>query len=173
MVRWGGEDRIGTGEQVESDGDWGQFGSPPCDFYMAELVRLGILKHPILTPDSTSGMDVEGQSPFNFELLSLFVRDSRDTACIGQMTAAIAEQMNGVKKASFWMLWPAEWIDFGGKDYAGYITTDSLFNTMRACEAAGIRSSFPHPADQYECITSKVWMADLAGMPGALLPAAV
>jgi len=71
------------------------------------------------------------------------------------------------------MLWPAEWEDWEAADYAGYVGTQPLFAAMRACEAAGIRSSFPHPADLYELITSKVWMAMLAAQPEACLPAAV
>ena len=46
------------------------------------------------------------------------------------------------------------------------------FSAMRGCEAVGIRSLFPHPADQYELITSKSWMATLCVHPGAFLPAA-
>merc|ERR1712176_1493294 len=42
---------------------------------------------------------------------------------------------------------------------------------MRACEAAGLRTGFPHPAEQYEQITSKSWMATLSLQPQAKLPA--
>ena len=41
-----------------------------------------------------------------------------------------------------------------------------MFAAMRACEGLGIRSLFPHPADQYELITSKSWMATLSLHPG-------
>jgi len=71
------------------------------------------------------------------------------------------------------MLWPAEWQDTGDPDFACYIEKQSLFGSMRACEAAGLRSGFPHPADQFELITSKSWMASLSLHPGAHLPAGV
>lgn len=172
MVRWGGADRVGDGCQTEGDGDWGQYGCPPCDWYQQAVVREGIMQHPLLAPGKEDAMDVDGQSSYNFELLSLFVRDSRDTSLICQMAPRLAQVMTGTKKASFWMLWPAEWEDFGGTDYAGYVICHTCFNAMRACEAQGIRSSFPHPADQYELITSKAWMVDLARVPGTLMPAA-
>lgn len=73
---------------------------------------------------------------------------------------------------TFWMLWPSEWEDFRGADYAAYIERHTFFASIRACEAVGIRTGFPHPADQYEQITSKAWMATLCLLPQARLPAA-
>jgi len=67
---------------------------------------------------------------------------------------------------------PAEWEDCRGSDYAAYIGRHSFFGAMRACESVGIRTGFPHPADQYEQITSKEWMATLSLQPKAMLPAA-
>lgn len=59
--------------------------------------------------------------------------------------------------------------DFGDPDYACYIERHSMFAAMRACEGCGIRSLFPHPADQYELITSKSWMATLSLHPGGMV----
>lgn len=70
------------------------------------------------------------------------------------------------------MLWPVEWVDIHEKDYAGYLDRRAFFSTMRAFEAAGLQSGFPHPADQYEVLTSKAWMATLALDPRVKLPAA-
>jgi len=44
---------------------------------------------------------------------------------------------------------------------------------MRAVQATGIRTGFPHSADLYELITSKTWLATLSLLPNACLPAAV
>lgn len=73
----------------------------------------------------------------------------------------------------FWMLWPAEWEDTGDPDFACYVERQAMFAAMRACEAEGLSSGFPHPADKYELITSKTWMATLSVHPGARLPACV
>lgn len=43
---------------------------------------------------------------------------------------------------------------------------------MRSMEAIGVLSGFPHPADLYEIISSKSWMAILSLWPGSQLPAA-
>ena len=96
IVRWGGVDRVGDGINTESDGDWGNFGCPPSDRYIQKLVQLGVLPHPILNPPTVGDMDVDSQSPFNFELLSLFVRDSRDTAHIASIAPIIAAAMHGM-----------------------------------------------------------------------------
>jgi len=50
-----------------------------------------------------------------------------------------------------------------------------LFAGQRALETTGrVKSAFPHPADLWEFITSKVWMASLAAQPETMrLPACV
>lgn len=162
FVRWGGKHRIGDGpQQNEGDGGWGDYGCPPCDWYIAAVVKEGVFAHPVLS----KGLDVE--------IFGLFVRGSRDVRNIIPMAPWLAECMHGVKKASFWMLWPAEWEDFDDPDYAGYVERHAFFSAMRYCQASGIRSSFPHPADQYELLTSKQWLATLCMQPRACLPAAV
>ena len=51
----------------------------------------------------------------------------------------------------------------------------SLFAAQRALEATGrVKSAFPHPADLWEWITSKRWMATLATQSETMrLPACV
>jgi len=150
-------------EQEANDGDWGKYGSPPSDEYMGHVVREGIQAHP--------GLKDEEGMPL-YELHHVFVSNSKDAFLISQQAHVIRAGLKGVRRAAFWMLWPAEWEDFGDPDYACYIQRHSMFAAMRATEAVGIRSLFPHPADQYELITSKSWMATLSLHPGAFLPAA-
>jgi len=164
FVRWGGEDAVwgpnDSGEQ--NDGDWGAFGSPACDEYMSCLVSEAMMKHPRLV----------GEEPgFNFEVYSLFARNSLDVALMPSLAPWIEACLKGVKRTSFWMMWPSEWEDCRGADYAAYIERHTFFGGMRAFEAAGIRTGFPHPADQYEQIVSKAWMATLSLQPQARLPA--
>jgi len=163
FVRWGGEYSKWMDEQEANDGDWGKYGSPPSDEYMGHVVREGIQAHP--------GLKDEEGMPL-YELHHVFVSNSKDAFLISQQAHVIRAGLKGVRRAAFWMLWPAEWEDFGDPDYACYIQRHSMFAAMRATEAVGIRSLFPHPADQYELITSKSWMATLSLHPGAFLPAA-
>lgn len=162
LVRWAGEHSVGAGS--EGDGGWGRFGCPPSDEYMSALVQMGVLRHPQLTGE-------DGQAR-NFEAHALFIRNSRDMRELVAVAPWLASNLRGRRKACFWMIWPAEWEDTGGADYAGYVERISLFTAMRACEDAGLRSAFPHPAELYQLITSKSWMAGLCLNPQAHLPAA-
>ncbi|CAE8587451.1 unnamed protein product [Polarella glacialis] len=137
----------------------GQFGSTPSDMYMSALIRLGIMPHPQL-----AGHD--------FELFSLFVNDSEDLERVVDMAPQIASTLRGRHKASFWMLWPVEWEDCGCTEM-GYVVRESFFRAMRSCQASGICSAFPHPAELYELIASKSWKVSLSLDPLAMLPAAV
>lgn len=163
FVRWGGEYSKWMDEQEANDGDWGKYGSPPSDEYMGHVVEKGFKKHPSL--HSPEGMP-------QWELHHVLVASSKDALQIAPQAHMIRAGMKGPRRAAFWMLWPAEWEDFGDPDYACYVERHAMFAAMRACEAAAIRSIFPHPADQYELITSKSWMATLSLHPGVQLPAA-
>mmetsp|Transcript_11015 Transcript_11015/g.25177 ORF Transcript_11015/g.25177 Transcript_11015/m.25177 type:complete len:560 (+) Transcript_11015:99-1778(+) len=166
LVRWGGEHAVcgPNSEDNANDGDWGTYGAPPCDEYLSAFVREGVMKHPCLVDK------VEGHT--KFEIFNLFVKNSKDVAAIKDQAHFYAACMAGTRKMGCWMLWPAEWEDFSGCDYSAYVDRRAMFAAMRACEAAGIRTGFPHPADQLDMLTSKSWMATLALQPQARLPAA-
>lgn len=157
FVRWGGEYSKWMDEQEANDGDWGKYGSPPSDEYMGHVVKEGIKAH--------AGLKDEQGMPL-FELHHVFISNSKDAHLIAQQAHIIRAGLKAQRRAAFWMLWPAEWEDFGDPDYACYIERHSMFAAMRACEGLGIRSLFPHRADQYELITSKSWMATLSLHPG-------
>lgn len=159
FVRWNGETKDTKDEP--NDGDWGQYGSPPSDEYMTALVEKGVLAHPSLAGDSMR----------NFELFHLFVASSADVRDIAPFAPQVAKVLKGKHKTCFWMLWPGEWDEFDDPDYACYIERQCLFGAMRAYEAKGLQSGFPHTADQFELITSKTWMATLSLDPEVRLPA--
>ena len=115
----------------------------------------------------------QNQDSHDFEVFQLFVDSSKAMWDVASRAHMLAKALRGRKKACFWMLWPAEWRDTGDPDFACYVERNALFGAMRACEIAGLRSAFPHPADQFEVITSKSWMATLSVHPGAHLPAAI
>eukprot|EP00747_Dinoflagellata_sp_TGD_P101831 gnl/TRDRNA2_/TRDRNA2_168467_c0_seq5.p1 gnl/TRDRNA2_/TRDRNA2_168467_c0~~gnl/TRDRNA2_/TRDRNA2_168467_c0_seq5.p1 ORF type:complete len:540 (-),score=102.64 gnl/TRDRNA2_/TRDRNA2_168467_c0_seq5:105-1682(-) len=160
FVRWGGTYSAWMDEQESNDGDWGKYGSPPSDEYMAALADIGVLRHPRLGGDAC-----------DVEIFSLFVASSRDCYEIIPMAPWLASVLKGKKRTCFWMLWPAEWEDTEDPDFACYVERHAIFSAMRACEAAKLRSGFPHPADQFELITSKAWMATLCTHPAVHLPA--
>lgn len=167
FVRWGGKYSAWMDEEEENDGDWGKYGSPPSDSYMTALVDQGVAVHPKLTSKGIAGPLPE------YEIFQFFVGHSKHVALIAKKAEWLASSvLKGRRKTCFWMLWPAEWQDTGDPDFACYVERQSLFNAMRACEAAGIRSGFPHPSDLLETITSKTWMATLCLNPQSHLPAA-
>eukprot|EP00933_Yihiella_yeosuensis_P054819 TRINITY_DN5338_c2_g1_i1.p1 TRINITY_DN5338_c2_g1~~TRINITY_DN5338_c2_g1_i1.p1 ORF type:complete len:563 (-),score=96.79 TRINITY_DN5338_c2_g1_i1:106-1755(-) len=164
FVRWGGNYSKWMDDQEENDGDWGKYGSPPSDEYMGFLVNQGLLDHPVLRGDDHGGQPV-------FELNHIIIKGSKDAWDIAEYAKQYKNQMRGQKRALFWMLWPAEWEDNEDPDYACYVERQAYFAAQRACEGIGLKSAFPHPADQFELITSKSWMATLSLHPRACLPA--
>jgi len=162
FVRWGGAYSAWMDEQEANDGDWGKYGSPPSDEYMAALVELGVLAHPRIKSEDGGN---------SVEIFNLIVKSSVDLWNLPGKVEKLRSILRGKKRTSFWMLWPAEWEDTGDPDFACYVERQAMHNAMRACEAQGVPAGFPHPADQLELITSKSWMATLSVHPGARLPA--
>ena len=170
FVRWGGAHRLGEGCEPEDEGNggWGVFGSPPSDWYIDAVVRLGLAKHPGL-----------GGEDRDFEVLSLFLGSDAQVEAARDEAAQVAALLRGRSAASFWMLWPADFpSDWLGEAYVAYVNRSRLFAAQRALECARrsqgghVRSAFPHPADLWEFITSKRWMATLSPRAAAVrLPA--
>jgi len=152
LVRWGGAHRMGEGADpaAEGDGGWGALGCPPSDWYLDAFVAVGVLKHPLL-----------GRAA---EVLSLFIGSDAEMRAIRDEAGQIAGLLSGLRAASFWMLWPADFpTDWSSDEYVGYVERRDMFASQRALEATGrVASAFPHPADLWEWITSKRWMATLA-----------
>ena len=76
-------------------------------------------KAPFGPPSSTS-------SSRNFEAFSIFLGSKTQLAVLASgssvAAAAVAAEMRGVRKAGFWMLWPADFeADFEGEGFAGFI----------------------------------------------------
>ncbi|CAK0871862.1 unnamed protein product [Prorocentrum cordatum] len=163
FVRWAGDDAVeGPDAREPNDGDWGQYGCPASDTYMSSVVKKGLMAHPLLCKEGVP----------DFEVFSLFVKDSAELARVGTVAPWLAASLRGKRTSSFWMMWPVEWEDTRGSDYAAYVDRHALFGAMRALESAQVRTGFPHPASQYELITSKSWMATLSLDPLSRMPAA-
>lgn len=102
----------------------------------------------------------------------LFVGNSDDLKNVQANAGKIISKLSGPTRSSFWHLYPCEWDDFEEETFACYVERRALFSAMRACEAYGLQSAFPHPADLWELITSKTWMATLCAWPAARMPPA-
>jgi len=173
FARWGGKKRVGESSDPadEGDGGWGGFGCPPCDWYMSAVMKMGVMRHPLLGTEAAS---TDNCSICDVEVLNLFLGANSHLAKVVQQAPELLAEMRGVRKSGFWMLWPADWMpDWAGEEFAGYVERKSLFSAMRAMESAGLRTAFPHPANLYELITSKQWMATLSEESKAHLPAGV
>ena len=167
FVRWGGAHRMGEGcEPADEDtGGWGEFGSPPSDWYMEAVVRKGLMKHTTL-----------GGAERSCEVVSLFISSDADLRSVAAEAQEVAGLLRGRKASSWWMLWPADFpADWDSDDYVGYVPRVCMFEGQRALERTNrVKSAFPHPADLWEYITGKRWMATLAPQAEMMrLPACV
>ena len=176
FIRWGGTHRLGDDADGQSTADddpsgapWGMYGAPPSDWYMDAVVARGVKEHPRL-----------GGAARSCEVISLFLGSDADMQSLVAEADQLQALLQGHKAASFWMLWGA---DFGSNApgawtsecYLGYVDRRRMFACQRALEASGrVKSAFPHPADLWQFITSKEWMATLAAQPAMMrLPACV
>ena len=155
FVRWGGAHRLGEGCEPadEGDGGWGEHGSPPSDWYIDAVVRRGLLAHPTL-----------GGRERNCEVATLFLGSDAELRALVPEAPKVARLLRGRKACSWWMLWPADFpADWASNDYVAYVPRIPMFEGQRALEATHlVKSAFPHPADLWEWITGKTWMATLA-----------
>jgi len=168
FVRWGGKHRMGEGHEVENEGDggWGDYGSPPSDWYMEGIIDKGVMQHPAFFHEGTGDREIE--------ILSLFLGSDADLKSIAAEAQKLKSELRGLKTTNFWMLWPADWTANWHEDgYVGYVNQQMLFSSMQAAEDAGICSTFPHPSKLYAHITSKKWMGTLSGETQSKLPAGV
>lgn len=160
FVRWGGRHRIGDeeGEHTIAGGDppWGLYGAPPSDWYMDAVVTQGVIGHPAV-----------GATARSCEVLSLFLGSDADMQSMLVEASQLAALLLGRVAASWWMLWGADFPTSWDSDcYLGYVNRRDLFASQRALEATGrVVSAFPHPADLWEFITSKVWMPSSPHLP--------
>jgi hypothetical protein len=167
FIRWGGLHRLGEGCEPadETEGGWGEYGSPPSDWYIDAIVKRGLLAHPTL-----------GGAARSCEVASLFVSSDTDLRTIVVEAQQVAGLLRGRKACSWWMLWPADFpADWESDDYVGYVPRVPMFEGQRALERTNlVKSAFPHPADLWEYITGKTWMATLAPQAATMrLPACV
>merc|ERR1719498_1949849 len=106
-----------------------------------------------------------------YEVLSVFVTCSEDLRKLAAMAPALRTMLKGKAVGSFYFLWPCEWRDsFTDPAYAGYVERPAFFEAMKAVEASGIPSRFPHNAPLYEQIASKDWMSTWSVFPHMKMP---
>ena len=123
-----------------------------------------------------SGDMVLGGAARGCEVVSLFLSSDADMRTLAEEVRQLAGLLRGRKACSWWMLWPADFpADWESDDYVGYVPRVAMFEGQRALERTQlVKSAFPHPADLWEYITGKRWMATLAPQAATMrLPACV
>ena len=86
FIRWGGLHRLGEGCEPadETAGGWGEYGSPPSDWYIDAIVKRGLLAHPTL-----------GGAARSCEVASLFLSSDTDLRTIVVEAQQVAGLMRG------------------------------------------------------------------------------
>ena len=146
VVRWGGEQT-----QFNID-QWGACSSSVSDEY-AEAV-LDTTLYGRLGPD--------------YEVFTAFVESGADMCRL--QPGAIVQQMRGRHQAALYFLWPVMAQDGGDIEQSGMVQQSAYFSTVRAFEAAGVPTRFPHSSQLYESLLSKDWQAALCLLPRLRIP---
>jgi hypothetical protein len=152
LVKWGGQCAVHP--VTEGDGGWGELGAPCSDLYLGNMFQYF---HEILGP--------------RYEVFTIFITNSEDLVRIGSHANAIRPKLRGRASGALYYLWPVEWQDTDCGSYSGYVERLAFFAAQRGIESAGVVSRFPHPAQLYEAIASKSWMAQWSVVPGFHVPA--
>jgi len=147
IVRWGGEE---TDFNVEQ---WGAASSSTSDTYVKTFVDQIVYTR--LGPD--------------YEVFTVFVSSGTEMGRI--QPAAICQAMTGRHKAGLYFLWPVMAQD-GAIDESGMVEQGNYFDAVKAFEAAGVPTRFPHPSQLYRHLLSKEWQPSLCLVPSLRIPPA-
>ncbi len=72
----------------------------------------------------------------------------------------VLSAMRGVRRCGCYFLWPTTQQD-GTADQCGMVEEGSYFRCVRAMEASGLLTAFPHPSQLYRTLLAKEWQASL------------
>ena len=86
----------------------------------------------------------------NFEVCTIFAKTSKHLDEVD--TAKVILSLRGARKAGLYFLWPTQ-----KKERDGMVLAASLQSLMQRMEAAGVKTSWPHPWSLYEDLVSKSW----------------
>lgn len=84
--------------------------------------------------------------------------------------AAILGLMKGRHRCGLYFLWPVLAQDGGDVEQSGMVRKVEYFATVRAFEAHGLPTRFPHPSNLYEVLLSKEWQPSVCLLPRMRIP---
>ena len=76
----------------------------------------------------------------------------------------VLSAMRGVRRCGCYFLWPTTQQD-GTADQCGMVEEGSYFRCVRAMEASGLLTAFPHPSQLYRTLLAKEWQSALCLYP--------
>ena len=148
VVRWGGEETEFNVEQ------WGAASASTSSAYARAFIDGTVYE--TLGPD--------------YEVHAIFIKSGADLARVG--AAAACAPMRGRHKAACYFLWPVMHQDSEVHE-SGMVDQSYYFEAVRAFEAAGVCTRFPHPSQLYRTLLAKDWQPALCLTPSLRIPPSV
>ena len=106
----------------------------------------------------------------DYEVFTVFVASGQEMSRI--QPSAICQTMTGRHRAGLYFLWPVMAQD-GAIDESGMVDQGAYFEAVKAFEAVGVCTRFPHPSQLYRTLLSKEWQPTLCLVPSLHIPPAV
>ena len=149
VMRWGGEQTQFNVEQ------WGAASASVSDTYVEAVLDQTLYQR--LGP--------------NYEVISAFIESGADMLKL--QPSAVVQLMHGRHLCALYFLWPVMAQDGGDIEQSGMVNQSAYFSTLRAFEAAGVPTRFPHASQLYETLLAKDWQASLCLFPRLRVPPTV
>jgi hypothetical protein len=149
VMRWGGEQTQFNVEQ------WGAASASVSDTYVEAVLDQTLYQR--LGP--------------NYEVISAFIESGADMLKL--QPSAVVQLMHGRHLCALYFLWPVMAQDGGDIEQSGMVNQSAYFSTLRAFEAAGVPTRFPHASQLYETLLAKDWQASLCLFPRLRIPPTV
>lgn len=148
VVRWGGESTPFNNEQ------WGAASSSVSGTYIDAVI------------DGT----LHARLGRDYEVVSAFVESGADMRQL--QASAIAPMLTGRHVCALYFLWPVMAQDGCDVEQSGMVNQLEYFATVRAFEAAGVPTRFPHVSQLYESLLAKDWQPSLCLLSRLRVPIA-
>ena len=103
-----------------------------------------------------------------YEVVSVFIQRADDLHRL--QPAALAGSLRGRHRCALYFLWPTLFQDGAPQQQMAMVHAGGVFGAMRAFEAAGVPTRFPHPSQLYATLLSKEWQAAACLTPQLRVP---
>ena len=102
-----------------------------------------------------------------YEVVSVFIQRADDLHRL--QPVALAGSLQGRHRCALYFLWPTLFQD-GTPQQMAMVHASGVFGAMRAFEAAGVPTRFPHPSQLYATLLSKEWQTAACMTPQLRVP---